>query len=319
MGESNLHVFCRFRFFLTNMERKKIAIVVFFYLIQAISISCVSMANIFEELLMSVDRLHTKNEIIMNKVENISFKQEEAFLMIHRIEEDTQVLKNEFNIVKKDVAKNDIKIDYLNNAQNDSRENIEKIVENIESVEDYLQNLKSSVGSMTAEIRNLDSNVAEAVENLFKTTNTTSFPSSSETQSFQKLYNDTEYEYFKVSVLNGTKLLKGAVSDTCKQVDMKAVCSGPTECKHTDEHCVITPLSNDCNNPMKPLSKILCDGKCPKGCSKFDRVFSYMAEWGGEECGSVGGRYCANGRSYTSGEIVQGESQTYFGYCAKEL
>ena len=126
------------------------------------------MANIFEELLMSVDRLHTKNEIIMNKVENISFKQEEAFLMIHRIEEDTKVLKNEFNIVKKDVAKNDIIIDYLNNAQNDSRENIEKIVENIESVEDYLQNLKSSVGSMTAEIRNLDSNVAEAVENLFK-------------------------------------------------------------------------------------------------------------------------------------------------------
>merc|ERR1719378_1806054 len=104
----------------------------------------------------------------MNKVENISFKQEEAFLMIHRIEEDTQVLKNEFKIVKKDVAKNDIIIDYINNAQNASRENIEKIVENIESVEDYLQNLKSSVGSMTAEIRNLDSNVAEAVENLFK-------------------------------------------------------------------------------------------------------------------------------------------------------
>ena len=81
------------------------------------------------------------------------------------------------------------------------------------------------------------------------------------------MYNDTEYEYFKVSVLNGTKLVKGAVPNTCKLgihifccvwkicfllflVDMKAVCSGPTDCQFTDENCVITPLSSNCHNPM---------------------------------------------------------------------
>ena len=143
------------------------------------------MGNIFEELMISIEKMHAKNEIIMRQVENLSSKQEETFLINQRIENDTKILKyildnvenelhfvknelnivkNELQIVKKDVSKNYIILDYLDSAQNDSRENFEKI----ESVEDYLLNLKSSVGSITEKIHNLDANVVKTVDNLFK-------------------------------------------------------------------------------------------------------------------------------------------------------
>ena len=65
------------------------------------------------------------------------------------------------------------------------------------------------------------------------------------------LHSDAEYEYYKVEVANGTKLTEGKVSETCEAVGMKAVCSGPSNCKYTKlTKCVVTPLSSNCNNPM---------------------------------------------------------------------
>merc|ERR1712064_111768 len=83
----------------------------------------------------------------------------------------------------------------------------------------------------------------------------------------EKLYTDSEYEYYKVAVEEGKQLSTGAVSETCEKVGMTPVCSGPDGCKYTDEKCVVTPLSSACSNPMHPISQILCDGKSPNQCS----------------------------------------------------
>ena len=62
---------------------------------------------------------------------------------------------------------------------------------------------------------------------------------------------------------------------------MKAVCSGPDQsCKYNyPGKCVETPLSKNCNNPMYPLSKILCNGKKPRNCDQLEGVFSFMNNW----------------------------------------
>ena len=51
---------------------------------------------------------------------------------------------------------------------------------------------------------------------------------------------------------------------------------------------MVTMLSTNCNNPMYPLSKLLCSGSNPRNCPQFERVFSYMSNWYDRE-GSRGG------------------------------
>merc|ERR1719342_1261743 len=132
----------------------------------------------------------------------------------------------------------------------------------------------------------------------------------------QKLYSDNEFSYYKVPVSNGTKLIEGTVPITCEKVGMKAVCNGPEGCQYNSESCVITPLSSSCSGFMKSLSKIICEGKMPKMCSKLDGVFHYTAKWDGGECGRVDDSYCAHGKNYTSGEMRKGRRRIYYGYCA---
>ena len=50
----------------------------------------------------------------------------------------------------------------------------------------------------------------------------------------------------------GVRLVEGAVSQTCAEAGLKAVCSGPVGCEYTDtEKCLVTPLSStSCGNPM---------------------------------------------------------------------
>jgi len=124
------------------------------------------------------------------------------------------------------------------------------------------------------------------------------------------LYSDSDYDYYKVSVHNGSRLLAATIVSTCQAVGMEAVCPGPSSCSYTSRRCVVTPLSLDCNNPMYPLSKQLC-GTTPTSCKSTSGLFSYMYSWsGGNACGAVGSRWCAYGSKYTSG------SPTYFAYCA---
>jgi len=139
------------------------------------------------------------------------------------------------------------------------------------------------------------------------------------------LHKEEQYEYYKVPVARGTRLTEGKVALTCDSVGMKAICSGPSSCKYSDtSKCIITPLSTNCNNPMYPLSKVICDGSKPRNCPQFEGVFSYMKNWYGGECGRVGSDWCANGDDFVAGstEVSPGqeelpEAETYYGYCAK--
>jgi len=141
------------------------------------------------------------------------------------------------------------------------------------------------------------------------------------------LHKEEEYEYYKVPVVRGTRLTEGQVALTCDSVGMKAICSGPSSCKYSDtSKCIITPLSTNCNNPMYPLSKVICSGSKPRNCPQFEGVFSYMKSWYGGECGRVGSDWCANGDDFVAGstEVSPGqeelaEAETYYGYCAKRL
>ena len=69
---------------------------------------------------------------------------------------------------------------------------------------------------------------------------------------------------------------------------------------------------------------MLCNTK-PKNCQQFEGVFSYMRNWYGGECGSVGSDWCANGDDFASGTNqaspgrTQTNRETYYGYCAEPI
>ena len=65
------------------------------------------------------------------------------------------------------------------------------------------------------------------------------------------LYTEEGYNYYKVPVADGQRLVEGKVPETCAKAGLRAVCSGPVSCRYTDtSKCFVTPLSNDCSNPM---------------------------------------------------------------------
>ena len=66
------------------------------------------------------------------------------------------------------------------------------------------------------------------------------------------MHRDNQYEYYKVTVAQGTKMIQGKVYETCKPWGMKAVCNGPGRTCHYDNfaNCYVTPLSDSCGNPM---------------------------------------------------------------------
>ena len=50
-------------------------------------------------------------------------------------------------------------------------------------------------------------------------------------------------------------------------------------------------------------------------CDEVERLFSYMTDFGGKECGNVAGSWCASGSDYVAG----GNGAEYFAYCAEQL
>jgi len=120
------------------------------------------------------------------------------------------------------------------------------------------------------------------------------------------------YRYYKVKFLPGTSITESAVATTCEGVNLKAVCSGPTDCQYTDTtKCMVTKLSTDCSNPLKPLSKAICSGSGPADCPEIDGVFSYLKGYFRGPCGVLDGEYCTWGP-----QQVSTEEKPLFAYCA---
>ena len=83
------------------------------------------------------------------------------------------------------------------------------------------------------------------------TTTTTTLPPGS-----QMMHKDNQYEYYKVTVAQGTRMIEGKVNETCTSAGMKPVCHGPKRTCYADDlaerpfGCYVTPLSDSCGNPM---------------------------------------------------------------------
>jgi len=324
--------------------------------------------NMFEELLLAVNRLERNLETVMHKVETMENTIKETQTNVKSIREDVKILHNEVEINSKQLGtlKEEVKSVKEELNVNHSNMNLQylEIVEEVKKagrinlnmeqcVEKYSKHsnvIKEHLNSLKEEVKSVqDKNAKEInlnIEDVVKMTSNHSDlilkqikVSKEEVFSLkeengknidailqllrcqiigcQKLHSDNEYDYYKVPVSNGTSLLEGTVPYTCEKVGMKAVCSGPEGCNYNNkENCVVTPLSSDCGNPMMPLSKILCDGKTPSYCNKFEGVFNYMFNWSNYECGVVDGSWCTH-QKYTSGEIKKGRKRIYYGYCAK--
>ena len=67
------------------------------------------------------------------------------------------------------------------------------------------------------------------------------------------LYTDSQFEYYKVKVAKGTRMISGAVTKTCRAACMEAVCTAGGGCWHYNKDmCIVTPLSQShaCSYPM---------------------------------------------------------------------
>ena len=71
----------------------------------------------------------------------------------------------------------------------------------------------------------------------------------------------------------------------------------------------MTPLSTDCNYPLKPIFSKLSSKTDTDAAEELDGVFTYMNHWYGGESGYVGESFNVQGNSYVAGE------HTYYAYC----
>ena len=64
------------------------------------------------------------------------------------------------------------------------------------------------------------------------------------------------FDYYKVKIAPGTRMVHGSVRTTCELAGMKAVCGGGPGC-HNTAQCVNTPLS-EASTCGWPMSDIFC-------------------------------------------------------------
>ena len=78
----------------------------------------------------------------------------------------------------------------------------------------------------------------------------------------------------------GRTLTEGTVADTCEAAGMKAVCTGPSGCRHNSARCEVVDFEAVvCGSAMYGLSKKLCGfGEYPRNCAKLDGLFSHTVE-----------------------------------------
>ena len=125
------------------------------------------------------------------------------------------------------------------------------------------------------------------------------------------LHSGGSYEYYKVPIKNGTRLVEGAVPDTCDGAELRAVCNGPSGCKWNSERCLVTPASSVCGDGnFVEISNLICNNTDPRNCTQLQGVFGYSKGWSDGECGVVDNKYCAKGNDYLSGN-----NTLYYAFC----
>jgi len=136
------------------------------------------------------------------------------------------------------------------------------------------------------------------------------------------LHADLLFDYYKVKIAHGTRMVAGTVRTFCELAGMKAVCTAGPGCSLNTAHCVNTPLSEatNCLYAMEGMSKVLCGrgytGRGVSQCKQMDRIFSDLPpskEYAFLDCGIVDEKYCAYGPTVTS---LDGP-KAFYGYCAK--
>ena len=106
------------------------------------------------------------------------------------------------------------------------------------------------------------------------------------------------WRYYKVPVIG--IMTSNNVGLACKNANLSTPCPAPTGCLRSDENCIATGL-DDCDNPMREVSKAICNGEDPTNCPDFDGVYAYDASLqSGSACGVEEGQWCVHGNNYTN-------------------
>merc|ERR1712098_225344 len=125
------------------------------------------------------------------------------------------------------------------------------------------------------------------------------------------------WRYYKVPMPYGTTMIVGAVTHACEAQGLWSVCLG-RGCHYNSRGCRVTPLGNDCDNPMAGLSKQVCLTEDARDCDELERMFTdHKTGFGGGTsgrgaCGIVDGIWCASGDKFISGVDKQ-----LYAYCVK--
>ena len=86
--------------------------------------------------------------------------------------------------------------------------------------------------------------------------------------------------YYKVPAYG--KMTSSNIKNTCEKNGFVNTCVGPSSCTHSGSGCTITSLTG-CGNPMRDLSRSICNGNNPNNCPKLYGVFAYMYNYASDE------------------------------------
>merc|ERR1719193_643258 len=124
-------------------------------------------------------------------------------------------------------------------------------------------------------------------------------------------YEENGAQFYGIPVAEGTKITEGVVADTCEAAGMKAVCAGDSNCRWSSNRCQVVDFeARPCGFTMHGLAEKVCGKRNPRNCKQLDGLFAHLKGYNGGACGVLNGKYCVNGKSYTSGNPT-----LYYAYC----
>jgi len=131
-------------------------------------------------------------------------------------------------------------------------------------------------------------------------------------------------KYYKIPVAPETRMNIGVVTATCQAQGMKSLCL-KDGCIYNTPHCRDTPLSDNCNIPMRGLSRKICNTNDPRYCSSMDGLFTdhlstlHAGTKGQGACGYVSTdparwkNQCVSGDGY-----VSSKTKPLYAYCVSD-
>jgi len=214
--------------------------------------------------------------------------------------------------------------------------NFDDIEKKVEMMEDVLTNLTHTVGEILKNQQHLLEKIvnqtgevpikmcATSAPTTATPTSTTATTTTSTTKTTSMstttvspgakllLHTNGDYNYYRVPVTNGVKLLATNVVSTCQTAGMQAMCHGGNGCGYNSASCMLTPLSTGCGASFYNLATELCGNNDALSCSALEGLFVYLNNWTDDMAyGIVGGNWSPSGHSYTSGT----GGNTYFALC----